>query len=564
MTRRTLRSLGALGWPRLCALAVCVSACTARIDGPSSNGPSSNGPSPPLSAPGSTLDNSPLAPGGIERPGILQEFFDPSTDARRPLARLTKGQLSAIATDLFAVTLTASDLSSIPVSSAVDVNLDPNQYVKGVWDYASTVAKRAFTPPGALATQCASQSLSGAACARSLAESVGKLLVQRKLTSAELARFEGYYTLAEGLPEAERYEAVVKALLLAPGFLFPTEKAPTPPEESHFRLSRWTLALWNSLPNAATLDALGGPGALASGATPEALLSDPRTTRLYQRIAERYANFTELFDAVKSPALASLFPQDVRAAAGEELTLTLQHAVTTRGADSFSRLMTSSEVWVNRLNAPLYGLTTASEGFQLLQTSPQEQRSGILTNAALLSMLARTQEAGVVKRGVFVLKKLLCNPTGAPPVGVPPLEAVQVGPNATQRERLAAHASGGCQGCHSSIDGLGFGLEQYDAIGRFSPTEGATPLTGAGNYPPTMDGPGAPFSGAKELGALLGSSKQARECFLASMHTALTDRGAYPTERLALSDMRSRFVADGDVNALVLALLTDETTSARY
>lgn len=538
--------------------ALFAAACSGKVmpiedEGGNQGGSSAGGP-----------NNPPPAPGGSERPGELDEFFNPTSKASRPLARLTRDQLRDIAKDLFNVALSSQDLATLPTGRAVDTTIDPAQYVEGVWNYAGLVAKAAFTPPGSLSGFCEKKAATDLACAQALVTAVAPLLLQREPAPAETTAFVNHYNNAVGLPAEERLQLVLRALLMSPGFLFPTEAAPSSPKADHFRLSRLTLALWNSLPDDRTVSALGADAKAGKASVVEVLLKDPKAERLYARVANHLADFSALGDLSKAPEFASTFTKEVQMALRQELTASFAKAVEVGGVDGFAELLTTRKVWVNKFTAPLYGLTSGSDALELVDAPEEQQRSGLLTAAPVLSVLARSDEGSVVKRGVFVLERLLCVAPPPPPANVPPLDAAAVSANATQRERLKAHTQPSCAGCHKPIDGLGFGLERYDAIGRFVTTDHGQPLTAEGVFPQTFDGPEKNFSGAQALGKLLAASTQARECFVSQVHAALTDRDSHEDERSVLQEARNRFIAKGDVHELVTTLLTNTATSARF
>lgn len=503
-------------------------------------------------------------PGGSDRPDDLNAFFSPPANRDRPLARMTRTQLGAIAKDLFNVTLSAQDIASIPVARSVDTTIDPAQYVDGVWNYAGVVSTRAFVAPGSLAGYCAKKKLADLACARAMITETAPLLLQRQPATAEIDALALHFTNADGLPTEERLQTVLRAMLMAPGFLFPTEAAATAPLRDHFRLSRLTLAMWNSLPDATTVAKLATDAAAGKPSAVDALLADPRAERLYTRLGARLVDLSKLGDLSKAPSYGSVFSAAVQTSLREELKLSLAATVSEAGSDTFTRFVGSPKVLVNKLNAPLYGLSSASDKFESLDALAAEQRSGILTSAPLLAILAHSDEGSVVKRGVFVLQNLLCVPPPPPPPNVPPLDAAGSSATASQRERLDTHRTVACIGCHKPIDGVGFGLERYDAVGRFVSLDHGKPLTGKGVFPQTTDGPEKDFVGARELGQLLAVSTQARECFVSQLHAALTDRDSNAEESAALDAARQKFVATGDVHQLVSELMTNATTNVRF
>ncbi len=70
-----------------------------------------------------------------------------------------------------------------------------------------------------------------------------------------------------------------------------------------------------------------------------------------------------------------------------------------------------------------------------------------------------------------------------------------------------------CVTCHGMINPLGFGLEHFDAVGRFRQQEKEKPIDATGSYDlPT--GETKKYSGAKELGELLAASDETHTAFV--------------------------------------------------
>ena len=144
---------------------------------------------------------------------------------------------------------------------------------------------------------------------------------------------------------------------------------------------------------------------------------------------------------------------------------------------------------------------------------PGTERAGVLTSAAFLSSRAHQVFGSPVLRGVFILDRFLCEkpPPPDPSIDVtPPDETDEVEPT-TNRSRYAQHTfDETCQACHAGIDGIGFGLESYDAIGRFRTTDNGFPVDASGNFDGSLLG-GA-FTGGIEMSALLASSDLVHDC----------------------------------------------------
>jgi hypothetical protein len=98
----------------------------------------------------------------------------------------------------------------------------------------------------------------------------------------------------------------------------------------------------------------------------------------------------------------------------------------------------------------------------------QFNRGGILRLGAVLTATSAPLRTSPVKRGDWVLRRILGTPTPPPPAdaGSIPADEKLFG-GLSLREKLAAHQRNAtCAACHSRIDPLGFPLERYDAVGR--------------------------------------------------------------------------------------------------
>jgi hypothetical protein len=116
-----------------------------------------------------------------------------------------------------------------------------------------------------------------------------------------------------------------------------------------------------------------------------------------------------------------------------------------------------------------------------------------------------------VHRGVTIRTNFLCQTLPPPPENVdnvPP----DPDPNATTRERFAEHTENpACAGCHVLIDGIGFGFENYDAIGAFRTMEGTLSVDASGEIV-SAQGIDGPFEGAVQLANRLAQSPEVEAC----------------------------------------------------
>jgi len=96
-------------------------------------------------------------------------------------------------------------------------------------------------------------------------------------------------------------------------------------------------------------------------------------------------------------------------------------------------------------------------------------RGGILTEAAILAMNSDGKDSHPLKRGVWMLKRILHDPPPPPPPNVPEVDLTN--PEIlkmTLKERIVDHRNKpACYSCHSRIDPWGIAFENYDAFGVF-------------------------------------------------------------------------------------------------
>ena len=121
---------------------------------------------------------------------------------------------------------------------------------------------------------------------------------------------------------------------------------------------------------------------------------------------------------------------------------------------------------LNQRLADLYGIEGVSGGaIRKVALGVGTQRGGLLTQAAVLKVTANGTTTSPVKRGAWVMRKILGQPPQPPPPSVPAVEP-DISGVTTIREQLEKHrADPVCAGCHAKIDPAGLALESYDVIG---------------------------------------------------------------------------------------------------
>lgn len=334
------------------------------------------------------------------------------------------------------------------------------------------------------------------ACLRSLIETVGLRLWRRPMQGAEvdaLVASAGPLANDPAAGASGHYVAVraaIAALIMSPEFVYRTEIGQPAAEgvvrlNNHELVARLSYFLWGTAPTPDLL--VRASGAELSDADVAAMvdemLGDPRGAQQMKSFHELWLRYTNLL--IIDPALAT----DMRA----ETDALVDRALAGEGGD-WTQLFTSEETFATPALAAHYGLD--EPGAQAWIASG-EGRAGLLSHGSFLS-LSQTKQTDTLpsRRGAMIGRRLLCQVILPPPKDVSIDMGVPVPEGACKIESYKAHAGGSCQGCHATIDGIGFGFERYDGVGRYREVEEANAsceIEGVGNIA------GQSFSGPREF-----------------------------------------------------------------
>jgi hypothetical protein len=154
-------------------------------------------------------------------------------------------------------------------------------------------------------------------------------------------------------------------------------------------------------------------------------------------------------------------------------------------------------------------------------------------------------------RGRFVRVSLLCQDIPPPPPGVDTTLPEGTGGDQTLRQRLAVHGEDpACNPCHSQMDPIGFGLENYDPVGAWRELDNGLPVDA------TSEIDGAPFEGGVELGQLIAELPRAGECVARRFYQHATTHLDGATEQAFVAALVESFVAsDFDFKTLVVEMV---------
>jgi hypothetical protein len=230
---------------------------------------------------------------------------------------------------------------------------------------------------------------------------------------------------------------------------------------------------------------------------------------------------------------------------------------------SYMDVFRATGTFVNDTLAQLYGLTPPGSDQPVWVDYGETGRQGILSHGSFLSVLARFGDTSPTQRGILIRTRLLCQSIPPPPPDVDvdnPPEAGEELP--CKQDRYEAHRDGGtCQACHQLIDPVGFGLEQYDQLGRFRTHEADAPeceITGEGEID------GTPFNGPSGLADYIVDNDLLDTCFVSQVYRFAMGHEAGVDDMRYLDDLSTAFREnDHRFDQLVLSLVADEAFSYR-
>jgi hypothetical protein len=321
--------------------------------------------------------------------------------------------------------------------------------------------------------------------------------------------------------------------------------------------------LWNTMPDNELFDAAAeGRLATRDGIAVEAerMLADPRAIDAVDNQARLWLELDAIDSVSLDPATYPAFDVSLREAIHEETRLFARDAI--RGG-TLGTLLTDRSAELGPEMAAVYGVVAAGPGERVLL--PAEERAGVLTRAAFLASRAHAIHPSPVKRGVFVLDRLLCSPPAPPPPGVDTqIPDDEPGAPVTNRERYEVHAErGNCVGCHKAIDGIGFGFEHYDSLGAWRDEDAGQPVDATGMFA-VGDLADVPFDGAIEASELLAGSRTVSDCVAESWIRYALGRSLVPEDEATVALLADAFDASGTrFEDLLLAIVESEAFRTR-
>lgn len=362
--------------------------------------------------------------------------------------------------------------------------------------------------------QCAQNA--SAACVATLLDDFGSKLWRRPLSTQERTELTGL--IANFNTNESKLVFALNSLILSSNFLFRSEIGNAQDGvrvlDNYEIVTLLAYTIWNSTPDQTllTLAQKTSPLTVAELQTQvDRMFASPKAN---SALVEIYKDYLKLEMALTNEKSAEFgFTDSVRSELMRSAEMMLADLITADAA--YMDVFSGNRFYVSREVQSFFNSTAAGEQLQATTIDPS-QRHGVLNHPMFLAAHSTLTHSGIIKRGVFTLEQLMCEPLGAPPTEVESQELPEhLDPAITSERELLqiTHSSQpACIGCHEFIDPAGFGFENFDAVGRYRTVEKSIVPIDASGILNTASGTQLVFADSAEYAEQLTSSEQMRGC----------------------------------------------------
>lgn len=497
-----------------------------------------------LSGPTDSQQGSPLPPGGANSPNGVNAGGTAGVGTTNGTAAISSGTVQLRRLNLVEYAATIKDWLGITVDvsnflpdGATVIGMDTisavlpisSTHVTSFEQAAVSVVAELFgkDPGGIRSKWCSYASgdpVKDEACAATIVSDFAQQAWRRP--HASWAGNDGLPTYQAGLTAAGRFgtlplegrlKQVLTSILLGPRFLLRVEL-----KDANGRLdtpsvaARLSYMLWNSAPDAKALSANLQDDAALRAELSRMQFSGAGYDAKFERFLTRFPDIW-----LELGQLASIRKDELAFPTFTPALATAMRAETLGFFRGF--------VGVGGTNAPplsqLLTQPTNPTDAALKAVYADSPRSGLLTQGSFLSLTSVSARTSAVRRGKWVMARLLCEPPPPPPAALADRIKAQeeaVDQTAVERERLdQLTGAEPCHSCHRSMNVIGLGLENYDAIGRFRTQDTAGHVIDpSGTLPDSMQS----FKSGIELSQVLASDPRVTRCVAQQFLTYGTGR----------------------------------------
>ena len=385
--------------------------------------------------------------------------------------------------------------------------------------------------------------------------------VERLLTLFRFARKNG-----------DKFEVAIKhtlkGVLISPNFLFRIELDPKPGDPSSIRTinehelaTRLAYFLWSSMPDYELFRA-AEQGKLRANLDYHVrrMIRSKKSSEFVRNFSSQWLQTRNLYTISPDPKKFPTWGPKLREAMRTETEMFFS-AVLKENRSIFD-FIDADFTYLNGALAKHYGIPNVyGNRFQRVRLNDR-RRGGVLTQASVLTVTADPTRTSPVKRGKWILEQILGKEPPPPPANVEQLKDDKKAQlTGTLRQRLEQHrAKPSCAVCHRQMDPLGFGFENYNAIGKWREREGKFKIDASGILPS-----GKKFNGPAQLKAILKQNDKAfRKSFAKKVLTYAAGRGMEYYDRCAVDQISLVLKANGDrFQDLILAVVKSDPFQKR-
>jgi hypothetical protein len=491
------------------------------------------------------------------------------------IRRLTKTEYGNTLRDLFGVDPSIADGLPDEVSGQGYLNSLSSLQLEQYLTIADKVLRQIVAPQGGRRTEIEKRLFGQSAkpgnhprqAAREVARSLARKAYRRPPTEAELDVLVATFDLGRRnkLAYPQALQLMLKAVLVSPQFLFitPAGEAESStgivPLDDHQLASRLSYLLWATVPDD-ELMTLADSGRLHEPAVLKAqakrLLDDRRSRALFDGFGAQWLSVGGLKRQVFDPVLFPQMTTGMRQAMYDEVRLFFESIV--RDNENVIRFVDSDYTYLNGTVAAIYGLEKTVKGPEMRKVRLSDgNRGGVLGMPGILAATSFPNRTSPVKRGVWVLEQVLGEHVPAAPPDVPALDKQDQAAvaNLTVRQRTELHRTNPvCANCHQILDPIGFGLEKFDAIGRWRDRDNnGQPIDAAGELPGAQY-----FSGPADLKAIIaGRNVDVARNLVEKLLAYALGRKLEGYDEIVVDDLMGEMAGDGyRMRALINGVIT--------
>ncbi|MEM6989369.1 MAG: DUF1592 domain-containing protein [Myxococcota bacterium] len=458
--------------------------------------------------------------------------------AASPLRRLTNSQYINTLEALFPGheldeldAVLPADAALHGFKTAAETQMPSPALIEGYQRGALAVTELVFADVAATEATLATSIPSDRDAARQLGldtiDEFGPRVFRRPLDDADRARYVALFDAAfepESTVEDDFIVALsvtVEAMLQSPQFVYifglaeaTDDGSGVAPLSDYELASRLSYLLWDTMPDE-TLLAAAAAGELSELDQLEAqarrMLDEAPAREALATFHRQWLHFDDLLGEMKDPATFPDWNDDVQASLHAQMSRFVEQ-VMFEGDATIGSLLTGAEAPLDATIAEFMGIPAPAKDWDSVAL-PGEGRRGVLTLPGFLAAQAHPVNPSPVLRGVFIRERLLCQPLPEPPDDIDPIPDTSGGGEPlTNRDRYEQHVLDPmCAGCHSSIDGLGFPFETFDAVGLARTLDAGQPIDASGEIVGTSDADG-PVADVTEMIDRLSTSADVQRC----------------------------------------------------